>query len=190
MNKSRIISTAALAFFGFMVLVAISSGSFITIDAGERGVLFRKFGGGLDKETVYTPGFHIIAPWNTMYPYSVREQQIEEEMEVLSSNGLNIKVDVTVRVHPQYIKIGELHEKFGLEYLTSLVRPEVRSSVRKILGRFTPEELYSTRRDEVEGKIQQELEDVLDKNYVVLRATLIRDIELPEKVRTAIEEKI
>ena len=89
-----------------------------------------------------------------MYLYDVREKQIEEEMEVLSSNGLNIKVDVTVRVNPDYSKIGELHETFGREYLNSLVRAEVRSSVRNIIGRFEPEELYSSKRDEVQALIQ------------------------------------
>lgn len=190
MNKSRVISTAALVFVGFLLLIVLTSGAFVTIDAGERGVLFRKFGGGLDKENIYTPGFHVIAPWNTMYQYSVRETQLEEEMEVLSSNGLNIKVDVTVRVHPTYKDIGELHGNFGQEYLISLVRPEVRSSVRKILGRYTPEELYSTKRDEVQEQIDVDLRQVLDNNYVQLRAILIRDIELPEKVRTAIEDKL
>jgi regulator of protease activity HflC (stomatin/prohibitin superfamily) len=122
--------------------------------------------------------------------YSVREVQLEEAMEVLSSNGLNISLDVTVRVNPIYERIGELHEQFGQEFLSSLVRPEIRSSVRNIIGRYTPEELYSTKRDEVQDLIQKDLEATLLDNYVELRATLIRDIELPEKVRTAIEEKI
>ncbi|MEM9986029.1 MAG: prohibitin family protein [Bacteroidota bacterium] len=190
MNRSRVLSTAALVFLGFLFLVLITSGAFITIDPGERGVLFRKFGDGLDKETVYKPGFHVIAPWNTMYRYNVREVQMEEEMEILSSNGLNIKVDITVRVNPIQEKIGYLHEEFGQGYEASLVRPEVRSSVRKVLGRFTPEELYSTRRDEVQTQIQDDIDSVLKANYIDLRATLIRDIELPDKVKTAIEEKI
>ncbi|MFM7090580.1 MAG: SPFH domain-containing protein, partial [Bacteroidota bacterium] len=84
----------------------------------------------------------------------------------------------------------ELHETFGKDFIQSLIRPEVRSSVRKIIGRFTPEELYSTRREEVQTLIQKDLEGTLAKNYVNLKAALIREISLPEKVRTAIEEKI
>jgi regulator of protease activity HflC (stomatin/prohibitin superfamily) len=190
MNRSRVLSTAALVFVGFLLLILLTSGAFVTIDSGQRGVLFYKFGSGLDKDNIYQPGFHVIAPWNTMYVYGVREVQLEEEMKVLSSNGLNISVDITVRVNPVYDDIGYLHEKFGQDYLTSLVRPEVRSSVRKILGRFTPEELYSTRRDEVQGQIQMDIDSVLRTNYIDLRATLIRGIELPDKVKTAIEEKI
>lgn len=188
--QGRLITTGVIAFILLIVIVSFSNAIFLTIDAGERGVLFQRFGGGLDKENIYNPGFHVIAPWNEMYRYEVREKQLEEEMEVLSSNGLNIKVDVTVRVNPSYDKIGDLHEKFGKEYLNTLVRAETRSSVRKIIGRFTPEELYSTRRDEVQQLIQKDLETVLADNYVELRASLIRDIALPEKVQKAIEDKI
>ena len=190
MGQGKLVTTGAIVFILLVFLLIFSNATFLTINAGEKGVLFKRFGGGLDKEHIYDQGFHIIAPWNTMHVYDVREKQSEEAMEVLSSNGLNIKVDITVRVHPEYSKIGELHDKFGKDYMTSLVRPEVRSSVRKILGRFTPEELYSTRRDEVQQLIQADLEEVLGHNYMVLRASLIRDIELPEKVRTAIEDKI
>ena len=190
MQNRNLIIRLTIIFFGLMLLLSLTGGMFLTIDAGERGVLFKRFGGGLDKENIYTPGFHIVAPWNTMYVYDVREKQVEEEMEVLSSNGLTIRVDVTVRTNPQYDKIGDLHEKFGKDYMNSLVRPEVRSAVRKIIGRFEPEELYSSKRDEVQSLIQEDLATELAKNYIELRATLIRDIALPEKIQMAIERKL
>jgi len=190
MKQGKWITTGIIAFLVLVVILIFSNATFLTIEAGERGVLFKRFSGGLDKENIYQPGFHVIAPWNTMYVYDVREKQLEEQMKVLSSNGLDIDVDVTVRVNPVYDKIGDLHEKFGENYLESLVRPEVRSSVRAIIGRFTPEELYSTKREQVQSLIQKDLLETLTKNYIDLRATLIREIELPEKVRTAIETKI
>ncbi|MFM8448671.1 MAG: prohibitin family protein, partial [Haliscomenobacter sp.] len=188
--SGKFVSTLVLIGASLIAVLIFSNATFLTIDAGSRGVLFQRFSGGLDKKIIYTPGFHVIAPWNTMYIYDVREKQIEEQMEVLSSNGLNIRMDVTVRVNPQFNNIAALHETFGLDYLNSLIRPEVRSSVRKVIGRFTPEELYSTRRDEVQQLIQKDLSHNLEKNYIDLKATLIRGITLPEKVRMAIEDKI
>ncbi len=190
MKRSRVISTAVAVFFGFVFLIILTSGTFVTIEAGERGVIFRPLGSGLDKDNIYSPGFHIVAPWNSMYVYDVREYSQEEKMEVLSTNGLNIKMDVTVRVNPQYDKIGDLHEKFGTDYLNTLVRPEVRSSVRKIIGRFTEEELYSTKRDTVQSLIRSDIQQALSRNYIDLREALIRDITLPEKVKSAIENKL
>lgn len=189
-SQGRLISAAVIGFIVLMVLVIFSSATFLTIDAGERGVLFRRFGGGLDLSQTYTPGFHVLAPWNTMYVYDVREKQIEEKIDGLSNNGLTIALDVTVRVNPVYDKIGTLHEKFGIDYANTLVRPEVRSAVREAIGKFTPEELYSTRRDEVQTLIQSDLEKSLGRNNIALKATLIRDIELPDKVRSAIEDKL
>jgi len=189
MNKKNL-STIVFVFIGFIIFLMLTSSTFLTIDPGERGVIFRPFSTGLDKENIFQPGFHVVAPWNTMHVYDVRENQLEEAMEVLSSNGLTIRVDVTVRVHPEYNKIGELHENFGKDYLNSLVRPELRSAVRQVIGRFQPEELYSSRREEVQSMIQKDIETNLSKNFIVQRATLIRDISLPDRVKNAIEEKI
>jgi prohibitin 1 len=189
-GQGRMVTTGIIIFVALIAILTFSNATFLTIEAGEKGVLFKRFGGGLEKEAMYQPGFHVIAPWNIMYVYDIREKQIDENMTVLSANGLNIRVDVTVRVNPVYNKIGDLHEKFGPQYNESLVRPEVRSSVRETIGQFSPEELYSTKRDEVQKLIHDDLEEALGSNYIELRATLIRDIELPDKVREAIEEKI
>jgi len=189
-NPNRMINVGIIGFIILMALVLFSSATFLTIDAGERGVLFRRFGGGIDKSKTYSPGFQILAPWNTMYVYDVREKQVEEKMEVLSSNGLNIKLDITLRANPKFNKIGELHNRFGENYVNSLIRPEVRSSVREMIGQFTPEELYSTKRNEVQDLIHKDLKAALDSNFIDLKATLIRDIELPLKVREAIEDKL
>lgn len=190
MNQGKLVSTGLIVFFLLIVVLTLTNSTFLTIDAGERGVLFQRFSGGLEKENIYEPGFHVVAPWNTMFVYDVREKQIEEKMQVLSSNGLNIDVDVTVRVNPEPSKIGYLHEQFGKGYSESLVRPEVRSAVREIIGRYQPEELYSSKRSEVQTGIQESLEKALANNYIQLRATLIRDIKLPPTVADAIEEKL
>src|SRR6056297_1616535 len=92
-----------------LVLLLFGGRMFLIIDAGERGVVFRPYTTGLDKENIYGEGFHIIAPWNKMYIYNVREQQREETMDVLDKNGLSINMDVTVRFNPIYKKIGDLY---------------------------------------------------------------------------------
>lgn len=190
MKQNKLASLGVIAVISLIIIIALSNSIFLTIDAGEKGVLFERFGGGLDKKNIYNSGFHVIAPWNTMYRYDVREKQLEEEMTVLSNNGLNITIDMTVRVNPEHSNIGYLHEKFGQNYLETLVRAEVRSSARKIFGRFGPEELYSTKRDEVQTMIEKDLGETLQKNFIELKAVLIRDIELPAKVKNAIEEKL
>jgi prohibitin 1 len=188
--KKRLIIFGVVFVVVVLLFVFIINSTFLTIDSGFRGILFRPFQKGIDKNTVYSSGFHLVAPWNKMYLYDVRESQSEETMTVLSSNGLNIQLDISVRINPIIDKIGFLHERFGVNYTTNLVRPEVRSTVRKVIGRFQPEELYSSKREEVQELIYKDLEKVLSINFIELRAVLIRDIELPDKVKNAIEEKI
>lgn len=190
MNKSRVISTAALVFAGFLLLVFISSGSFITIQSGEKGVLFYKFGDGLDIENIYEQGFHVIAPWNTMYRYNTRKQELTEEMDVLASNGLSIHIDLTLRYKPIESKIGYLHDQIGQNYQRTIIIPEIRSSTREVIGNYSPEDLYSSKREEVQTSIFERTRDVLIKNHIELDAALIRSVELPEKIKAAIERKL
>jgi regulator of protease activity HflC (stomatin/prohibitin superfamily) len=185
---------SVLITLGIIVVVLIMFGTaiFVTLQPGEKGIIFKKFSGGLDKEHIYDAGFHVIAPWNDMIIYDVKEQKVDETMDVLDKNGLSIHVDVSVRFYPVNDKIGELHEKFGIKYVDKLVIPEVRSTVRQVMGRFTAEEIYSTKRAEVEKSIIEETEEVLKlpANNIHMTALLIRSINLPAQITTAIESKL
>lgn len=181
-----------LVIISLIILTVLSSNIFYTLEPGERGVVFKKFGMGLDKENVLRDGFHIIAPWNTLFIYDVKEKTVNEKMDVLDKNGLSISVDVSVRFNPFYDKIGYLHEIFGIDYINILIIPEVRSSVRKVMGRFTAEEIYSTKRKEVEDMIITETAETLasEKNNIQMKALLIRSINLPPQIKEAIENKL
>jgi len=175
-----------------IVFSAFSSKMFLTIEAGEAGVLFKPFGKGLVKDEIYGQGFHIIAPWNSMYKYNIKEQKAEESMDILDKNGLSISVDITIRFNPIAGRIGYLHERFGEGYTYSLVIPEVRSAVRQVMGRYTAEEIYSTKRAEVETTIIQETDQTLsnENNNILMNALLIRSINLPNNIKDAIENKL
>ncbi|MDA3894037.1 MAG: prohibitin family protein [Salinivirgaceae bacterium] len=172
------------------VIIILGNRLFMTLDATERGVIFRPFSTGLDKENVLDPGFHIIAPWNDVFVFDVKEQKSEEPMDVLDRSGLSVNIDVTVRFYPVYNKIGYLYEGFRLDYANLLVIPEVRSTVRQVAGRFTAEEIYSTKRSEVEQAIIDEAGAKLKENNIEMKALLIRSINLPTEIRKAIELKL
>lgn len=174
----------------FFFLMMLGSQVAITINPGERAIIFRKFTTGLDKENIFQPGFHLIAPWNDVYVYEVKEQKVEESMDILDKNGLSMNIEITVRFNPTYNQIGYLHEEFGKSYVDRLVIPEVRSSARKVMGRYQAEEIYSTKRNEVETTIIEETKDILAGNNVEVKALLIRSIRLPEKIRQAIDDKL
>ncbi len=173
-----------------IILIAFWSRMTITIDAGHGGVLFRTFGGGLELEKTYGEGFHFIAPWNKMYVYEVRQQEVSEDMNVLSSNGLEISVDVSVWYQPAYKELGLLHSNIGSNYLQRVVVPSLRSSTRSVIGRYSPEEIYSTNRDSIQDEIYNETQEILSDKYVQVNRILIRSIVLPPTIKTAIERKL
>jgi regulator of protease activity HflC (stomatin/prohibitin superfamily) len=190
MNNRRFLPFIVLGVIALFVIAGISSSLFYTINATQRAVIFYKFGDGLDKDHVIQPGFHTKAPWNEVYTYNVQETARDENMDILDKSGLSIHVDVTVRFNPMPDKIGYIYEKFNVDYVNVLVIPEVRSAVRQVMGRFTAEEIYSTKRAEVEATIKSECEKVLNANNVNMVALLIRSIALPDQIRIAIESKL
>lgn len=193
-NLGNLTSKKPSVIIGAVIVIVIAiiaaTKMFLIIQAGERGVIFRPYTSGLDLKNIYGEGFHIIAPWNDMYIYNVREQQREETMDILDKNGLYIKMDVTVRYNPLFDKIGFLHQQFGVDYTNVLIVPEVRSAVRQVSGRYSAEEIYSTKRSEVEQTIKEETKKVLGSNYIEMKALLIRSIILPEQIKNAIESKL
>ena len=175
---------------GLIFIVLFGSSMFYTIDPGEKGILFKKFGGGLDKETIYGQGFHIIAPWNTLHVYDVKIHETFEKMEVLSKNGLSIKIDLSFRYMPIQEKIGYLHDEIGRNYLERIIKPEIRSVTREVIGNYLPEELYSTKREAIEDEIEALTRGKVEVKYLTLDAILIRDVTLPLTLRNGIEKKL
>jgi regulator of protease activity HflC (stomatin/prohibitin superfamily) len=190
MNSRKLLPFIILGVIALFVLMGLSSSIFYTINATQRAVIFYKFGEGLNKDYVIQPGVHMKAPWNDVFTYNVQETSQDENMDVLDKSGLSIHVDITVRFKPLPDKIGYIYEKFNLEYVNVLVIPEVRSTVRQVMGRYTAEEIYSTKRAEVEETIEAESEKILEQNNVHMVALLIRSIQLPEQIRVAIESKL
>ena len=126
-----------------IIVIILLAKSAITIGSGESGVLYRTFGGGVvTDEPALGEGFHIIAPWNDVTIYEVRQQEIFEKLKVLSSNGLEIQIDASAWYQPEYENLGKLHQEKGENYLQRVLQPAIRSAARSVVGRYTPEQLY------------------------------------------------
>ena len=173
-----------------LVIILISK-SAITIGSGEAGVLYKTFGDGVvtDKPPL-GEGFHLVAPWNKVYVYEVRRQEIFEKMKVLSSNGLDIQLDASAWYQPNYNQLGKLHQEIGENYLQRIILPTIRSAARSVVGRYTPEQLYSSKRDAIQAEIFEETKKIVDDQYIVLDEILVRDVTLPPTIKEAIERKL
>ena len=176
---------------GVVLLIIIVAKSAVTIGSGEAGVLYKTFGGGVvTDEPPLGEGFHIVAPWNKVYVYEVRRQEIFEKMKVLSSNGLDIQLDASAWYKPDVKNLGKLHQEIGDNYLQRIILPTIRSAARSVVGRYTPEQLYSSKRDAIQREIFEETKKIVDDQYIVLDEILVRDVTLPPTIKDAIERKL
>ena len=176
---------------GLILLIILLSKSSVTIKSGHVGVLYQTFGNGVvtDKAPL-GEGFHIIAPWNRVFIYESRQQELSDKMQVLSSNGLEIKLDASAWYQPVYSDVAKLHQEKGENYLQRVIMPAIRSAARSVVGRYTPEQLYSSKRDAIQDEIFEETKKILDKQYIQLNEVLVRDVTLPPAIKDAIERKL
>lgn len=189
MNRKKLYPIIAIIIM-FILLLIFWDSITVNVKAGHAGVLFRPFAGGVEKERTFGEGFHFIAPWNDMYVYEVRQQEISETMEVLSSNGLEIHIDVTVWFQPIQSELGNLHAEIGEDYINRILKPSIRSSLRSVVGKYIPEELYSSKRDSIEVGTFNQLAALVSDKYIQINEVLIRSVVLPPNIKEAIEKKL
>jgi regulator of protease activity HflC (stomatin/prohibitin superfamily) len=171
-----------------IALVAVATLGCARVEAGHRGVLFTWFGGTQDE--IYAEGVHLVPPWNRMVPYDTRLQDRLETVEILTRNGLSITLELSVRFRPKLDELPTLHREIGAQYYEKIVKPILRSEVRQIVGGYTPEEIYSTKRPEVETGIFDAVKNEIEKKPLFVEAVLIRNVTLPPQLKAAIEDKL
>lgn len=174
-----------------IIVIILFAKSAITIGSGEAGVLYKTFDNGVvTDQPPLGEGFHLVAPWNKVIIYEVRQQEVFEPMQVLSSNGLEIKLDASAWFQPIYSDLGKLHQEKGQNYLERIIQPAIRSAARSVVGRYTPEQLYSSKRDVIQEEIFEETKKLLGNQYIQLNKILVRDVTLPATIKNAIERKL
>lgn len=172
-----------------LIIVYFYSSIFITIRAGEAGVLYRRFAGGTVTDYVYPEGFHIIFPWNSMTIYNTRVQQTSYPLAVLTDEGLKITLNISIRYYPERDAVGILHQKVGPDYLEKIVIPEVDHTLRVAIGKMAIDEVYTSKGTSLHDIITKAVSEI-EKNYIVIQDVILRQVILPAPVEAAIESKI
>lgn len=187
----------------------------ITIPAGYVGVLWKRFESGTVTDQVYREGNRFILPWNKIVTYDARMQRVNENYDIISANGLTIGANITVRYRIARERIGLLHKYLGPDYLTTILLPKIGAIARAEAAKYSPVQLYSTNREDVEAAIlilsRRQLEGVTNDviatereqraadglpdlaggsgTLIDLHDVMFRSIALPSLVRDAIERK-
>lgn len=170
-------------------LLFLASGcATVTVGPGEIGVLWTS-GGGTQAQT-FGEGAHGVAWSDALSIYDLRTASRDEALEVIASNGLGIKLDASLLFHIEPKEVVALQQEIGPEYYTKVLEPVLRSEARRVVGQYTPEEIYSTKRELIEKEIYDGLVKKIAGRHVVLEAVLIRDVTLPDAIERAIDQKL
>lgn len=169
-------------------LILLWSRVVVSIRSGEAGVLYHWIS-GTELDTIHGEGLHLIWPWDKMYVYNVRLDTKEQDFDLLSKGGLPVKLKIAVRYRPDISMLPLLHVTVGPDFLGKVVFPETEAVLRRAVGQYKAEEVYTSKRGFLESVLVSSLTNVEDR-YVIIDDVLVRSVELPATVRQAIENKV
>jgi regulator of protease activity HflC (stomatin/prohibitin superfamily) len=170
------------------------------IDPGKVGVqvLFGKV-----QDNVLESGLHIINPAVEVTVFSIQTEnytmsakdsegavQGDDAISVLSSDGLEVKIDLSVLYRLNPAKAPFILQNIGEKYEDKIVRPVTRTAIRNNAVNYQAVDLYSTKREEFQVKINQTISENFAKNGLEVQQILVRNISLPASVKASIESKI
>ena len=197
-----------------LVGVILAPFALITVPTGNVGVLWKRFGGGtvLDPRYLKSEGMRITLPWNIVFLYDLRLQSVSETYNAISKDGINMSVTINIRFRLKRNAVPQLHQSVGPDYVKELLEPEIGNRMREVIAEYTAEDVYSTKRAEIQDKIRKRAESMLGEKmvqggeseeeegnapyriplYAMLNLidTLILGIDLPTAVVDAINRKI
>lgn len=183
-----------------IILAGLAFASVYQIEPGQVGV--QKLFGKVNNNTLGS-GLNIINPLAEVVTFDIRTQNYtmsgiidegaqatDDAIRVLSADGLEVIIDLTVLYKVIPAEAPRILEQVGIDYKNTIVRPLVRTKIRDNAVYYDAVALYSTKRDEFQDKIFTSIENDFKARGLVLEQLLVRNLTLPESVKAAIESKI
>jgi len=193
---ARLVTTVGV----IVIVIGLLSTSLKVIEPGQVGVqtLFGKV-----QDNVLESGLHIIDPVVEVTNFNVQTQNYtmsaitdegaktgDDAIRILYSDGLEVTIDLSVLYKVNPAKAPYIMQNIGVNYEEKIVRPVSRTAIRDNAVNYQAVDLYSTKRQEFQNKINQTIEQSFAKNGLILQQILVRNITLPASVRASIESKI
>ncbi len=179
----RLIGLGIAAF----LLVILLFSAITRVGTGHVGVL-TLFGKVQSGETL-GEGIHLINPMKTNNELSIQTQTLKESASVPSSEGLMMSLDTSLIYHLNPDRAAEVFQKIGSDYETVVVEPTLRSAIREATASHTANALYTGEREMVAKQIYDQVSTQLNQRGLIVENVLLRDIQLPATLKSAIEAK-
>ncbi len=186
-----------LGIVGIWILTSI----FVAIPVGQVGVLYDLGRGALDNHL--NPGLHIVIPiWQKVTLINTRIQEYtmsvsptegarkgDDSIDAPTADGQQVKLDATVLFYVDPAKAPSVWKTVGTDYLEKIVRPIVRSEIRKVAGQYSALGIYAENRGDAERAINDEVKKFLAEKNISLDRVLLRGVYFSPEYAKAIEAK-
>ncbi len=185
-NDINIVITVFVVVF---LIIVLWPSIYVNIRSGHAGVYFSLLFGGTDTKSVRGEGFQLKLPWDTIYDYDIRLQQVPYEFSVITGDGLQLRIRVSVRCRPLRQRLALLQKDIGPNYVEVIVIPQTQLALRTVAGTYSAERLYSMSRGILEEAMDRTIERLTGK-YILIDQILITDVAIPDTLKAAIEAKL
>ena len=172
---------------GVVILFILVNSSFKTVGAGERGVVFSKFGGVKDR--ILNEGLQFKIPFiEDIIPVDVKVQKAQTDATAASKDLQTVSSTIAINYHIDPGQVNTVYQEIGLFFKERVIDPAVQESVKAVTAQFTAEELI-TRRSEVSDNIKEDLRLRLIKFNIIMDGVNIVDFSFSRGFNEAIEAK-
>src|SRR5258707_152641 len=173
-----------LVLVGIGVVIAFSSTS--CIGTGHVGVV--TMFGRVTGQTL-SEGIHIINPVANVTELSIKTQEVKERANVPSKEGLIMGLEASILYHLDPAQAAQVYQQMGPTFAEVLLIPTFRSAMRAITAGNTAASLYSDGREGIALQILEDVRRQVAPRGVIVENVLLRDLQLPESLKHAIEAK-
>jgi regulator of protease activity HflC (stomatin/prohibitin superfamily) len=170
-----------------LVLLGITAlNSVACVKTGHVGVvtLFGRVTG-----RTMTEGMHLVNPLARVHELTIKTQEVKERAEVPSKEGLIMGLEASVLYHLDPQQAAAVFQQIGPGYAEVLLVPNFRSAMRGVTAANSASTLYSDARESVARQIMSDLRGQVQARGIVIENVLLRDLQLPDTLKQAIEAK-
>ncbi len=174
---------------GLVAAAALSATACTVIENGQVGVA-KSFGDISDEPLAQGPYF-VMPVVREVETWNVKLQEIKEQAQVPSSEGLIVGLDASLLFQVEPEKCPEIRKQVGRNYLGVLVVPYLRNAVRDVVSGYEVKNIYAEQgRKEIANRMKEYLIENLKPRGIRVVDVLLRDVQLPARFKESIEAKL
>lgn len=192
---------------GMLLVCGVMSVACTHVDAGNVGVEVKSCSGGGVSPTPVTVGYHSTGPCTSIIEYPTYQQTLiltkspheggpggsDDSINVTSSEGLPINVDVSLSFTIDSTKVPAIYSKYRLDIdhiMWTYMRQSIREALQEVFAKYTAQQLYSDMREKARAESQKLLTDKFAAEGFIVTQFTLNETRVPKEVEDAIKSKV